>query len=169
MAFSDEAGFTLDGVVNSQNMRRYSEFGHGRPEVMSHTTQKFPAKLMVFMGVHSSGKTFGLTFYKQGESLTAATYRKLLEEKVIPELKCLNPDSPGTLSGMTWVQDGASIHCAKMRTGGWWYNNCYRAHPTGLSSATKKNGRKYVTYYHGGERGYSIDSWSEAEYLLVPN
>ena len=29
---------------------------------------------------------------------------------LFPELKLLNPDSPGTLSGMTCVQDGASIH-----------------------------------------------------------
>jgi len=67
-------------------------------------------------------------------------------------------------------QDGSSkMHCAAGLTGGWWYKDCYFAHPTGLSSATKKNGEQYVTYYHGGERGYSLDSWSEAEYLLVPN
>ena len=67
-------------------------------------------------------------------------------------------------------QDGWSNgHCAKDRTGGWWYNHCTHAHPTGLSSATKKNGGKYVTYRYGGERGDGFDSWSEAEYLLVPN
>jgi len=61
------------------------------------------------------------------------------------------------------------LHCAKSWTGGWWYKACAWAHPTGLSSATKKNDNKYVTYYYGGERGISWDSWSEAEYLLVPN
>ena len=68
-------------------------------------------------------------------------------------------------------QDGDSgRHCAKEFTGGFWYKNCHRAHPTGLSSATKKNDDdKYVNYVHGGERGTSWDSWSEAEYLLVPN
>ena len=67
-------------------------------------------------------------------------------------------------------QDGSSkMHCAAGLTGGWWYKDCYFAHPTGLSSATKKNDGKYVTYYHGGERGNGLDSWSEAEYLLVPN
>jgi len=67
-------------------------------------------------------------------------------------------------------QDGNSRHhCAKRWTGGWWYKYCTHAHPTGLSSATKKNGDKYVYYYRGGERGNSLDSWSEAEYLLVPN
>jgi len=63
----------------------------------------------------------------------------------------------------------SSYHCSLRDTGGWWYNGCHVAHPTGLSSATKKNGGKYVTYRYGGERGDGFDSWSEAEYLLVPN
>ena len=67
-------------------------------------------------------------------------------------------------------QDGYSGgNCAQEYTGGWWYNLCHRAHPTGLSSDTKKNGNKYVTYKHGGERGTSYDGWSRAEFLLVPN
>ena len=67
-------------------------------------------------------------------------------------------------------QDGNSRHhCAKRWTGGWWYKYCTHAHPTGLSSATKKNGPKFVTYWVGGERGNSHHSWSGAEYLLVPN
>jgi len=66
-------------------------------------------------------------------------------------------------------QDGTGWHCAKSDTGGFWYNNCHTAHPTGLSSATKNSGTHFVTYKHGGERGDSYDSWSEAEYLLVPN
>jgi len=67
-------------------------------------------------------------------------------------------------------QDGASSkHCAQEYTSGWWYKYCHLAHPTGLSSATKKYGDIYVNYKHGGERGTSYDSWSEAEFLLVPN
>ena len=67
-------------------------------------------------------------------------------------------------------QDGDSVrHCAKEFTGGFWYRYCHHAHPTGLSSATKKNGYKYVLYYYGAERWNGWDGWSEAEYLLVPN
>jgi len=67
-----------------------------------------------------------------------------------------------------------SDHCVKRWTGGWWYNKtmyyalCHYAHPTGLSSATKKYDPKCVTYENGGDRGKNYDSWSEAEYLLVP-
>jgi len=66
-------------------------------------------------------------------------------------------------------QDVWKGHCAKAWTGGWWYKHCADAHPTGLSSATKIIDGKYVYYWHGGERGSGFDSWSEAEYLLVPN
>ena len=60
--------------------------------------------------------------------------------------------------------------CAKQNTGGWWYSGCFNVHPTGLSTNTKRNGVKYVTYYPAKARGGSgLDSWAEAEYLLVPN
>jgi len=61
-------------------------------------------------------------------------------------------------------------NCAQQFNGGFWYKSCHHAHPTGLSSATKKSASsKYINYKHGGERGEGFDSWSEAEYLLVPN
>ena len=110
IAFSDEAGFSLDGVINRQNQRRYSPRGDGTPDGFIHTTSKFPQKVMVFLGLHSCGGTFGLKFYGQGKSLTGATYRELLINDCIPALKELNHDGLGTLDNMTWQQDGASIH-----------------------------------------------------------
>ena len=51
-AFSDEATFTLDWSVNSQNVRRYCpkktrgvDEG-GRPENFRHTTNKYPKKVI---------------------------------------------------------------------------------------------------------------------------
>ena len=58
--------------------------------------------------------------------------------------------------------------CAISYTGGWWYNRCHYAHPTGQHSSVKRSDRKYIYYYNGGGRGDSFDSWAEAEYLLVP-
>ena len=66
-------------------------------------------------------------------------------------------------------QDGSSSqHCAEKWTGGWWHNFCFEAHPTGLSSATRKTGLEYIVYYWAGDRGNTWDSWAEAEYLIVP-
>jgi len=82
-----------------------------------------------------------------------------------------------TIDGMKFStkdrdQDIYDGNCAERFNGGWWYDRCHTAHPTGLSSATKQdgfNGAYYVSYYSGGERGNTYSSWSEAEYLLVPN
>ena len=68
MAFSDEAYFTLDGEVNSQNIRCYAPHGAG-PENFTVTTNKYPQKYMVFLGILSLGKTFTLKFYKGKEDI----------------------------------------------------------------------------------------------------
>ena len=114
-AFSDEATFTMDGMVNSQNVRRYAkkkvrgvEEG-GRPEKFRHTHNKYPAKVMVFLGVHGSGQTWGLKIY-QNQTIDGAEYYKLLRYKAIPQLKRLNG---GTLAGMSWQQDRAKVHRTK--------------------------------------------------------
>ena len=67
-------------------------------------------------------------------------------------------------------QDEGGGNCARENTGGWWYNACYDAHPTGLSSTTKTSGHKYMYWFDGGERGRGLsrDSFEEAELLLVP-
>jgi len=62
-------------------------------------------------------------------------------------------------------------NCAGKLTGGWWYGDCTQAHLTGMHTDERKHmsGYKQISYYYGGERGNSYDSWSEAEMLLLPN
>ena len=58
IAFSDESNFTLDGVVNSQTVRGYGltkDKGGGRPDNLIQTEEKYSPKVMVFLGLHSSG------------------------------------------------------------------------------------------------------------------
>ena len=114
-AFSDEATFTMDGMVNSQNVRRYAKKKTkgvdqgGRPANFKHQTSKYPAKVMVFLGVHGSGQTWGLKLY-QNETIDGAAYYSLLRYTAIPALKRING---GTLDGMYWQQDGAKVHRTK--------------------------------------------------------
>ena len=114
-AFSDDATFTMDGMVNSQNVRRYAkrktrgvEQG-GRPANFRHTHTKYPKKYMVFLGVHGSGRTWGLKFY-ENETIDGAEYYRLLRYNAIPQLKAING---GTLQGMPWQKDGAKVHRTK--------------------------------------------------------
>lgn len=61
---------------------------------------------------------FGLHIYRpdkdksKDETVNADAYLKLLEEKIIPDLKSLNHVKPGSLDGLYWQQDGASPHTA---------------------------------------------------------
>lgn len=111
-AFSDEATFSLDGEVNTQNIRRYAEKKvhredqGGKPAQFRHTKSKYPQKVMVFMGLHSSGKTWGLKFY-QNKNINGDEYYKLLRFKCVPRLKQIND---GSLNGMWFQQDGATVH-----------------------------------------------------------
>ena len=114
-AFSDEATFTMDGMINSQNVRRYApkkvrggDEG-GRPKNFRYKTSKFPAKVMVFLGVHGSGNTWGLKLYRN-ETIDGDEYHRLLRYTAIPALKVING---GTLDGMYWQQDGAKVHRTK--------------------------------------------------------
>ena len=86
---SDEAGFELHGKVNSQNVRRYSEMGQGRPD---HFVQEKPTvspKLMVFCGLRKDG-TFGLKFWRSPDTITGQVYHSLLQYHVLPEIRDLN-------------------------------------------------------------------------------
>lgn len=114
IAYSDEATFCMDGEVNSQNVRRYAPakvYGQpvgGKPDHFRHIHTKYPRKVMVFLGLHSSGKTFGLKFYED-KTIDGDEYWKLLRYTCIPQLKALN-NPQGTLDGMMWQQDGARVH-----------------------------------------------------------
>jgi len=67
-------------------------------------------------------------------------------------------------------QDRYSVNCAQEKTGGWWYNHCTSAHLTGMHTETRSTiGYKQIYYNHGGGRGTTVDSWAEAEMLLLPN
>ena len=114
IAYSDEATFCMDGEINTQNVHRYAPnkvYGQpegGRPEHFRHTHTKFPKKVMVFLGLHSPGKTFGLKFY-ENETIDGDEYWRLLRYTCIPQLKEINTPQ-GTLDNMIWQQDGARVH-----------------------------------------------------------
>jgi len=59
-------------------------------------------------------------------------------------------------------------NCAQVYGGGWWYNNCFSVRLTGQHTETKTYIGRRISYYYGGARGDTYDSWKEAEMLLVP-
>ena len=112
-AFSDEATFSLDGEINTQNTRRYApqkvrgENQGGRPEQFRLGKSKYPQKVMVFLGVYGNGETWGLKFIEEGKTMDGNQYYWLVRNRAVPELKRM---AGGSLDRVWWQQDGASVH-----------------------------------------------------------
>ena len=111
MLVSDEAYFQLNGLVNSQNVRRYAPLKSanpaqgGRPGHFAVETPTFDTKIMVFCGMNRDG-TFGLRVFRDG-TLNGPGYHSLLQYHVMPELRRWNG---GNLDRLWWQQDGATVH-----------------------------------------------------------
>ena len=111
VVLSDEANFQLSGHVNSKNVVKYAptkrsnpeEGGH--PENHVHDTPKFDKQIMVFCGVNVDG-TFGYHTWVN-HKVCGKDYHYVLQYKCLPQLRAWNG---GNLDGLTWCQDGASVH-----------------------------------------------------------
>lgn len=96
--FSDEAYFTLDGHLNKQN---YRYWGRERPEITV-VRSLHPKKFLVWCAISSHG-VFGPIFIDG--TLSAANYRKFLDEEFIPFLH-----GHDLVQGHWFMQDGARPH-----------------------------------------------------------
>ncbi|GFS75525.1 PPDK_N domain-containing protein, partial [Nephila pilipes] len=96
--FSDEAYFTLDGHLNKQN---YRYWGRERLEITV-VRSLHPKKFLVWCATSSHG-VFGPIFIDG--TLSAANYRKFLDEEFIPFLH-----GHDLVQGHWFMQDGARPH-----------------------------------------------------------
>ncbi|GFW15595.1 putative DD41D transposase [Trichonephila clavipes] len=104
--FSDEAHFWLNGYVNKQNCRIWSE---ANPQVYVETPLH-PEKLTVWCALWAGG-IFGPYFFKKDEghnvTVNGYRYRATITNFVIPELN--NHD----VQELWFQQDGATCHTAR--------------------------------------------------------
>ncbi|GFS95162.1 uncharacterized protein TNCV_2705081 [Trichonephila clavipes] len=104
--FSDEAHFWLNGYVNKQNCRIWSE---ASPQVYVETPL-YPEKLTVWCALWAGG-IIGPYFFKNDEghnvSVNGDRYRAMIINFFIPELN--NPD----VQELWFQQDGATCHTAR--------------------------------------------------------
>jgi hypothetical protein len=96
--FTDECHFWMNGYVNKQNTRLWSDSNPFAVE----ETQLHPQKITVWAAFSSHG-IIGPVFIR--ETVTSASYNKLLSEDVIPELEIR-----GHLKKAIFQQDGAKPH-----------------------------------------------------------
>ncbi|GFV21598.1 uncharacterized protein TNCV_5121851 [Trichonephila clavipes] len=104
--FSDEAHFWLNGYVNKQNFRIWSE---ANPQVYVETPLH-PEKLIVWCALWAGG-IIGLYFFKNDEghnvTVNGDRYRAMITNFFIPELN--NHD----VQELWFQQDGATCHTAR--------------------------------------------------------
>jgi hypothetical protein len=110
--FSDEANFHLNGHVNKQNCRFWSETN---PQRM-HQRPLHSPKLVVWAAITSTG-VVGPYFYEdeRGRAVTvrAANYCDMIRDFLVPALQ----EFRGDTSRMWFQQDGATCHTANVSIG----------------------------------------------------
>lgn len=105
--FTDEATFVLNGEVNKQNYRHWSQTN---PHWIIENNTQYPQKVNVWMGMINS-RILGPYFFEG--NLNADTYLDFLSLELIPALVAVFPnhDDPDIPQRQIWFQqDGAPPH-----------------------------------------------------------
>ena len=105
--FSDEAHFWLNGFVNKQNMRYWSD---SNPHVL-HESSLHPEKITVWCGLWA-GDVIGPYFFRDDQdrhvTVSGNRYRSMITEYFWPQLDDMD------LEDMWFQQNGATSHTANV-------------------------------------------------------
>ena len=102
LIMTDEAEFSMDGTVNTQNTRFWSE---NRPEGFVFEKSIRREKLSLWAGVCGNGCVIGPFFYEG--TLTGIKYGEMLEDRILPSIR----EAYGNMRRDIWfMQDGAPAH-----------------------------------------------------------
>ena len=108
---TDEAGFSLNGEVNSHNIHHYAERHH--PPNIAFERSMSREKVTVWIGISGNGHLFGPFFFNG--NVNRQRYLDMLNDFVVPELKQVFPrQRQGDFRRAWWVQDGAPAHRSRV-------------------------------------------------------
>ena len=104
----DEAGFSMNGEVNSDNVRQYAPKGD-RPD-FTYVRCDERNKVTVWMGICGNGSILGPFFFDR--NVEGNAYLAMLNDNNIPQLIELvnNQFHEGHFLLLWWAQDGAPAH-----------------------------------------------------------
>ena len=108
LVIGDEAGFAMNGKVNTQNVRKYAPRGN-QPE-FTYDVNESREKVTVWAGLVGNGALIGPFFFDG--NVNQASYLELLNERVFPGLvrEFNGQFVNGSFSRLWWAQDGAPAH-----------------------------------------------------------
>ena len=79
----DEAGFAMNGLVNTQNVREYAPRGQP-PQNFYYVRNESRQRLTVWVGLCGNGTLIGPSFFEG--SVNGQNYLSMLNEQVFPQL-----------------------------------------------------------------------------------
>ena len=104
----DEAGFCMNGEVNSHNVRQYAP--RGEPPDFHYYRRDARAKVTVWMGICGNGSVLGPFFFDG--NVDGNAYLNMLNENIIPQMieNFNHQFQDGHFLRLWWAQDGAPAH-----------------------------------------------------------
>ena len=105
MIVSDEAIFSMNSEVNTRNVIKYAEYGHGHPAEHYVEFEQGPDKIMVWVGITRNGVIFGPHVVRG--RLDTREYIRIIRYNVIQREF---PRYGINQEMMWWQQDGAPAH-----------------------------------------------------------
>ena len=111
LIIGDEAGFHMNGTVNTQNVRCYAPRGNPPPDFVYDVNEN-REKVTVWAGMIGNGTIIGPYFFDG--NVNSDSYLELLNEFVLPQLllQFRNQFRDGRFLRLWWAQDGARPHCS---------------------------------------------------------
>ena len=109
LIIGDEAGFCLNGEVNTHNVHQYAERNH--PPEFVYDRSMSMQKVTVWIGLSGSGHLFGPHFFDG--NVNAQRYLDMLNDFVVPQLdQVFQRQRRGVFRRAWWAHDGAPAHGA---------------------------------------------------------
>ena len=109
IVIGDEAVFSMDGTVNTQNIRCYAPKGQP-PGDFKYEKSQSREKLHVWVGLCGNGKIIGPHFFNR--NVNGRTYRDMLERVAFPAVAHIyyHRFQNGVFNDVWWFQYGAPPH-----------------------------------------------------------
>ena len=115
MLIGDEATFTMDGCVNTWNVRSYAPRNQLITAHFEYYRTCSKEKLTVWADLIGSGEILGPYFFEG--NMTGTTYLAMIDNFVVPNIRGrFKERNNGHLATGMWVQDGAPAHRARAVT-----------------------------------------------------
>ncbi len=107
LTIGDEAGFAMNGEVNTHNVVEYAPKGH--PPNFNFEKNMSREKITVWIGLCGNGVIIGPFFFQR--NVNGQAYLQMINQDVIPQLQLhFVQQENGSFHRLWWAQDGAPAH-----------------------------------------------------------